>query len=142
MFAHHASSMLVLASATAVLAAAALQVNAATLPQARTENGVTYINGGVGRDEATAMKAQAKHYPLSLMFSAGKQNEFLADVKVTIKDQAGKEILETAAGPILLVNVPAGTYAVAADANGTTLHRTVRVGAKGDKQIVFHWPKA
>ena len=141
MITYRASSMLVLASTTAVLAAV-LHANAATLPQAKTENGVTYINGGVGRDEAAAMKAEAKHYPLSMIFSAGKDGEFLADVKVKIKDKGGKEILSTAAGPIMLVNMPAGTYAVAADSNGTTLHRTVHVGTKGDKQIVFHWPKA
>ena len=127
--------------ATAILAVA-LQANAAALPQPKTQNGVTYVNGGIGQVEAAAMKAQAKNYPMSMIFSAGKENEFLADVKVTIKDKGGKEILSTAAGPIMLVKVPAGTYAVAADLNGTTLHRTVHVGTKGDKQIVFHWPKA
>ncbi len=68
------------------LLAAALQANAATLPQPKTENGVAYLNGGVGQDEAAAMKAQAKNYPMSMIFSAGKENEFVLDVKLTIKD--------------------------------------------------------
>ncbi len=127
---------------TAALLAAALQANAATLPQPKTENGVAYLNGGVGQDEAAAMKAQAKNYPMSMIFSAGKENEFVLDVKLTIKDMGGKEILSTAAGPIMLVKLPAGTYAVAADRNGTTLHRTVHVGTKDHRQIVFHWPQA
>ncbi len=42
----------------------------------------------------------------------------------------------------MLVKLPAGTYAVAADRNGTTLHRTVHVGTTDHKQIVFHWPQA
>jgi hypothetical protein len=134
-------TMLSTGFAAAVLAAA-LQANAATLPQPKTENGVTYINGGVGQDEAAAMKEQAKNYPMSMMFSAGKENEFVLDVKLTIKDKGGKEILSTAAGPIMLVKLPAGTYDVTADRNGTTLQRTVHVGTKGAKAIVFHWPKA
>src|ERR1041384_6973190 len=104
MFAYRASSMLVLASTTAVLAAV-LHANAATLPQPRTENGVTYVDGGIGGEEAAAMKAEVKHYPLSMIFSAGKENEFLADVKVKIKDKDGKDIMSTTAGPIMLVKV-------------------------------------
>lgn len=122
--------------------AVALQTNAATLPPPKTQNGVTYVNGGIGLDQAAAMKAEAKNYPMSMIFSAGKENEFLADVKLTIKDKGGKEILTTIAGPIMLVKLPAGTYAVVADLNGTRLHRTVHVGTKRDEQIVFHWPKA
>jgi hypothetical protein len=124
------------------LLAGALQAAAATLPQPKTQNGVTYLNGGVGHDEAAAMKAEARRYPMSMIFSAGKDNEFLADVEVTVKDERGRQILSTAAGPILLVNVPAGTYAVDAERDGATLHRMVRVGATGDRQVVFHWPKA
>jgi hypothetical protein len=126
----------------AAILGAALQANAATLPQAKTENGVTYINGGVGQDEAAAMKAEARHYPMSVIFSAGKDNAYLANVKLTVKDKAGKELLSTAAGPITLVKLPAGTYALSAELRGATLHRTVHVSGKGDRQVVFHWPKA
>jgi hypothetical protein len=124
------------------LLAGALQATAATLPQPKTVNGVTYVNGGIGSDEAAAMKAEAKHYPMSMIFAAGKDNAYLADIKVTIKDKEGKDVLSTAAGPIMLVKLPAGTYVVDAQRNGATLHRTVRIGSKGEQQIVFHWPKA
>ena len=129
------------AFASAALAAA-LQANAATLPQAKTENGVTNVNGGIGEAEAAAMKTEAQHYPMSMIFSAGKDNAFLADVKVTITDKGGKPLLSTAAGPIMLVKLPAGTYAIAAERDGMTLHRTVHIGTKANQQIVLHWPKA
>lgn len=129
------------ALASAALAAA-LQANAATLPQPKTENGVTYLNGGIGEAEAAAMKTEAQHYPMSVIFSAGKDNAFLADVKVTITDKGGKELLSTAAGPIILLKLPAGTYAIAAERDGMTLHRTVHIGTKANQQIVLHWPKA
>lgn len=114
-----------------------------TLPQIKAENGVTYMSGGVGKPEAAAMREEARHYPLSMVFSAAKDNEFLADVQVTIKDKTGKEMLNAVSdGPIMLVKLPAGKYTVAAEAHGKTLHRTVEVPSRGDRQVSFHWVKA
>ena len=130
-------------STGALLLAAALQASAATLPQAKTENGVSYLSGGIGQDEAAAMRAEAKDYPLSMVFSAGKDNEYLAGVTVTIKDKTGKQVLNTAStGPILLVKLPAGRYSIAAERNGQTLRRTVQVNHHGDKRVNFHWASA
>ena len=129
--------------ASALALAVAFQAVGAALPQARTEQGITYISGGIGHDESAAMKAEAGNYPLSMVFSAGKDNEYLADVRIAIKDEAGKEVLNAVSdGPIMLVKVPAGTYSIAAERNGKTLHHTVRVNQKGDKQVNFHWPSA
>ncbi|HTQ75165.1 MAG TPA: carboxypeptidase regulatory-like domain-containing protein [Burkholderiales bacterium] len=114
-----------------------------TLPQTKTENGVTYMSGGVGKPEAKAMEEEARHYPLSMVFSAAKNHEFLAAVQVTIKNRAGKEVLSTVSdGPILLVKLPAGKYTIAAEAHGKTLHRTVQVPAMGERQVSFHWAQA
>ena len=129
------------ASSGAVALALAFSAAAAALPQPKTENGITWLAGGIGHDEAAAMKAEAKDYPLSMVFSEGKHNAYLANVKVTIKDRAGKAVLDTVArGPIMLVKLPAGKYALAAMEDGKTLHRTVQVKAHGDRQVVFHWP--
>lgn len=131
------------AASTGALALALAFSAAAALPQAKTENGITYLAGGIGRDESAAMKAEAKDYPLSMVFSGGKHNAYLADIKVTIKDGADKTVLDTVAdGPIMLVKLPAGKYAVAAMKDGKTLHRAVQVKAEGDRQVHFHWPKA
>jgi len=125
------------------LPAAAATITRSALPQPRTENGIAYMSGGIGETEAAAMKEEAKHYSLSMVFSADKDNEYLADIRVTIKDKAGKEVLNTVSdGPIMLVKLPAGKYRVAADAKGKTLHRTVRVSATGERQLNFHWPHA
>lgn len=124
-----------------VLLLAALQAGAATLPAAQTQNGVAYLTGGIGEDESAAMRMEARHYPVSMFFAAGKDNAFLADVKVTVRNKAGKEVLTTAAGPILLVNLPSGRYTVTAERNSKVLQRTVLVGKTGEKQIVFHWPQ-
>jgi hypothetical protein len=89
------------------------------------------------------MKAEAKNYPLSLVFSAGKEGEYVADVPVTIKDRAGKVVLDTvSSGPIILLKLPAGKYRVVALRQGKALQRTVVVKAKSERQVSFHWPKA
>jgi hypothetical protein len=129
--------------AGALALAVALHAVGATLPQAKTQNGIAYVSGGIGHDESVAMKAEAKSYPLSLIFSAGKDNAYLADVKITIKDKSGKEVLNAVSdGPIMLVKVPAGRYDIAAERNGKALHRTVQVNHKGDKQVNLHWRSA
>lgn len=124
------------------LPAAAAAMNSA-LPKPETQNGITYLSGGIGRAEAQAMKAEAKRYPLSMTFSADKDNEFLANVRVTIKNPKGRIVLSTLSpGPIMLIKLPAGKYVVAARANGKTYRHTVEVKAKGDTPVRFHWPHA
>ncbi len=129
--------------AGAIALALAFHAVGATPPRAKMENGITYLSGGIGHDESAAMKAEATSYPLSMIFSAGKDNEYLADVKITIKDKAGKEVLNAVSnGPIMLVKLPAGRYTIAAERNGKSLHHAVHVNHKGGKQVYFHWPSA
>ena len=125
------------------LPAAAATMSQSALPQPRTQSGIAYMSGGIGEAEAAAMKEEAKHYPLSMVFSANKDNEYLADVRVTIKDKANKDVLSaTSDGPIMLVKLPAGKYSVTAEMKGKTLHRTVHVSATGERELNFHWPRA
>lgn len=124
------------------LPAAAAMIDS-SLPKAKTENGIVYMSGGVGKTEAAAMKEEARHYPLSMVFSANKDNEYLADVHVTITDKTGKKVLSAvSSGPIMLVKLPAGRYQVAAEVDGKTLHRTVQVSARKERQVHLHWPNA
>ena len=129
--------------AAAFAMAFSLAAGAATLPSPQTLDGITYLTGGIGREEAGAMRAEAKSYPLSLVFSAGPRRAFVSDVKVTIKDKSGKVVLDSASGgPIMLVKLPAGQYTVSAVQGGVALHRSVQVSAHGGKQLSLYWPKA
>jgi hypothetical protein len=116
--------------------------------QPKTENDVTYVCGGVGKEEASYMKQQAKKHDMLLTFAA-KDGEFLADVNVAIKDAKGNTVLETTCdGPMMLVDVPkGGKYHVHAVANGHPIDRTVTVSkAPGQKKaqkvaaVVLTWP--
>jgi hypothetical protein len=116
--------------------------------QPKTADGVTYICGGVGKEEASYMKREAKKHDMLLTF-AGKDGEFLADVNVAIKDAKGNTVLETTCdGPMMLVDLPkGGKYRVHAVANGYPIDQTVTVAkAPGQKRaqqvaaVFLTWP--
>jgi hypothetical protein len=131
------------AGALALALAISVSAAAGTLPVPVTENGITYLSGGFDPEEALAMQAEVRSYPLRLVFSSGERNDSLADVKVTIKDTAGKVLLDTfSAGPIMLVDLPAGRYTISArkSSSGPVLERSVQVTARSDERLDFHWP--
>jgi hypothetical protein len=100
-------------SAATLTVAFSVAAHSASLPSAQTVNGITFLSGGIGHEEASVLKAEAKNYPLSLLFTAGPRHAFVSKVKVTIKDKAGKVVLDsTSDGPIMLVKLPAGEYRI------------------------------
>lgn len=108
----------------------------------QTENGVTFVCGGVGVGEATQMKQMANDYDLMLTFATQRGN-YLADVNVGIADTKGKSVLKVTCGaPILLVDISKpGTYKIIAKAGDKTLTRTATVGTKRRTQtIAMLWP--
>jgi hypothetical protein len=115
--------------------------------QPKTENGVTYICGGVGKEEATYMKREARKHDALLTF-ADKRGEFVADVNVAIKDPGGKTLLETKCdGPMMLVDLPkGGKYRIHAEVNGHPIEQTVAVakgpGKKSQQvaEVFLTWP--
>ncbi|MGP1677712.1 MAG: carboxypeptidase-like regulatory domain-containing protein [Burkholderiales bacterium] len=103
---------------------------------------VSYLSGGIGQTEASAIKHAAKRYPLELEFvlKAKPKDEYLANVKVKIEDAHDKVVLDaTADGPFLLAKMPAGKYTVTADRDGKIEQRQVEIAAKEHRRVVFEW---
>jgi len=120
----------------------AAQAGAAQLPSPHTEGPVTYVSGGIGMDQAKAIKTAAAQYPLELEFlrQAKPKDEYLADIKVQIKNSSDKTVLDVISdGPFLLARLPAGRYSVSADNNGKWEHRKVSVAENSHKRVVFEW---
>ena len=112
------------------------------LPPELTQGGITYMSGGIGHDEAAAMREEEPKFPLSLEFvkRAKPADEYLAGVDVTIKDLQGKTDLHTLAdGPILLAALPEGRYKVSAELDGKTRTRDVVIAQRKPEHIVFEW---
>ena len=133
------ATTVVFAAASALAAGAAL---ATALPQEQSQGPVTFLSGGIGKDEALAMKHAEAKYPLSLVFveKAKPRDEYLASVAVTIKDGKGNtELQATSEGPYLLAKLPDGKYTVTAEHDGKTERRHIVVASAKPKQVVFAW---
>lgn len=105
-----------------------------TQTAASTQNGVRYTCGGVGSDEARAMKEQAARHNLMLTF-ASRSGNYLSNVDVDIADAHGRTVLKTTCeGPIMLVDVPSGgRYRIHGALAGQTMSAVteLRPGSKG-----------
>jgi hypothetical protein len=112
------------------------------LPPERMQGNVTYVTGGIGHDEAAAMRKEERKFPLSLEFvkRAKPTSEYLTGVDVTIKDSQGKTDLHALAdGPMLLAKLPDGKYKVSAELDGKTRTRDVVLAKHKPEHIVFEW---
>jgi hypothetical protein len=110
----------------------------APMPQPHTQDGVTYLNGGIGDEEVQFIKQSMKDYTLALSFSRST-GEYVASVAVTIKDMKGATVLEEqSVGPYLLVRLPPAKYSVTANYQGDS--KTQPVTASHKPAIVnFAW---
>ena len=121
----------------AVCLSPAAVLGATLTPQ--QQNGITYINGGVGEEEQGAMKAQRADYNLLLTFASKQSGAYRSDVQLDIADAKGNSLVSAAnTGPMFYAKLPPGTYHVSAAAEGKTFKRTVKVG-KAPKEIILHW---
>ena len=124
--------------------AAAAHADEGTLPAERSQGSVTYVTGGIGKDESDAMKQAASRYSLAIEMAspAGPRAEYVADVKIDIRDQRGATVLSTISdGPILLANLPPGRYTVNAARNGASQQRNIVVGSRGPVRAMFSFPE-
>jgi hypothetical protein len=123
---------------------AAAHADEGTLPPERSQGSVTYLTGGIGQDESDAMKRAASRYSLAIEMSspAGPRAEYVADVKIDIRDQRGVTVLSTTSdGPILLANLPPGRYTIIADKNGKSQQRNIVVGPNARPRVKFSFPE-
>jgi hypothetical protein len=125
--------------AAVILTACLIPAAVLAAPTPKQQNGITYINGGVGEEEQAAMKAQRADYNLLLTFATKQSGAYRSDVQLDISDAKGANLVTAAnTGPMFFAKLPSGTYRVSAAAEGKTFKRTVKVGS-APKEIVLHW---
>ncbi len=97
-----------------------------------TENGVSYISGGIGDEEKDQLKTQEGQFNLRLQI-VGLNGEFLSDVRMVLKDAKGATLVSmNDAGPFVYMQVAPGQYsAELIRVNGNSKTSTLKVPAKG-----------
>ena len=107
-------------------------------------NEIAYINGGVSREEADAIRNAAPNFPLQLVFARrgppGANDEFVADARIAFFDAHGNRVASIDnQGPIFLARLPDGPYTVVVEHDGRRQTRQVDV-RNGRTQVVnFLW---
>jgi len=143
-------SLMLPVAAVAVLAFPAMLQAASPEPvdsagvqaQQQQQNGINYLSGGIGVDEAKAIQ-QSTGYNLHMTFAVGAQDQYTADVDVTIQKSPGQTVLTlNQTGPLVYVQLPPGKYTVVATRNGETRRDVTDVGSGTARNLVFHWNDA
>ena len=114
----------------------------AQLPKVQTQGNITYISGGIGEDEAAAMKAESKSWPLSIEFSEHlvSQDLWVAQVYLRILDSKGKTLFDTTVdGPMFLGKLPPGNYELLATYQGVTKRRAIEIKQGQHIKESFNW---
>ena len=100
----------------------------------------TYLNGGIGQEEADDMRMHAREYNLRLYFSEGKKGQSISDVAAKITDKKGNVKIEVAdAGPMLFAHMENGTYKVISQHNGVTLTKIIKVVNRKGVNVYLNW---
>ena len=112
----------------------------AALPQVEVEQGVAYLNGGAGLDEAGYMKARAGEFPLQFVFT-GRGGKYGVADRVTVRRDGQPVVSVAEAGPYLMMKLPPGRYTVEATFDGVPEQRSVWVGS-GISRVNWSMPRA
>lgn len=107
--------------------------------QRQEQNGIAYLSGGIGEDEAKAIE-QTTGYNLHMTFSIGPEGKYVPDVELVIQSTQGQSVLTLSqAGPLVYVQLPAGKYTVVATRHGEAKRDTTDVGKDNVRNLVFNW---
>ncbi len=121
-----------------------MSAQAAYNPPIHMLNGIEYMSGGISSDEAELMQTVAPRWPATFEFAIkdGTRSDFAADVAVTVRDAAGREVLShvVAEGPFMVARLDPGHYEVQATLAGQTLTQQVEIHAGSPTRTLFLWP--
>ena len=143
---HHSAlgAALLVALAMPWTLAAAANLNApidmqAVQLQPQEQNGVRFLQGGIGQDEANALR-KTPGYDLHVELSTGPEGRFQSGANVDIQSAQGQPVLSVMdAGPLLYVQLPPGKYKVTGNAQGQTVQQMVTVNGKAPATVSLNW---
>ncbi len=119
---------------------ASADADAEAAPPLRTDHGVRYRSGGVGKEERDALFLVTKDYTLKVVLAASGDGAFVYDADIRVEDSKGAAVLEASnAGPLFFADLPPGSYVVSATARGATKKQSVVLAKGRQKAISIRW---
>ena len=107
--------------------------------QPQEQNGVRFLQGGIGQDEANALR-KTPGYDLHVELSTGPEGKFQSGANIDIQNAQGQPVLSVMdAGPLLYVQLPPGKYKVTGNAQGQTVQQMVTVNGKAPTTVSLNW---
>jgi hypothetical protein len=106
---------------------------------------ISWISGGIGEDESSAIKAAGPGYALWISFTSRIEGKdaYTAPDQVTILKADGAPVLDLKpSGPYLLLDLPPGRYKVSAGSAAHSNTQTVDIVRGKHKRLVFSVPEA
>ena len=114
----------------------------AQIPQTQSSQGISYITGGVGTEESSAILAEAKQWPLLLELSQLENGRgvWIFGSQIKIMNTKNTVIFDAKAdGPYMLVNLIAGDYVIEASYQGVEQKRAISLKAGPSQKISLFW---
>ena len=115
----------------------------AQIPDTQYSQGISYITGGVGESEATAILAEAKQWPLLLEMSKIENGRgvWIFGATIKIMGSTKKQLVfdAQAEGPYMLINLEPGDYVIAASYEGVEQKRVVSIKANVLQKASLFW---
>ena len=115
----------------------------AQLPPSKMQGDLTFITGGIGSDESSAIFAAAKKWSLLIEMSeidGSGRGVWIAGIDIRVLNAKQQSILETVCdGPLMLLNAPPGQYTVEASYQGKLLKRSVVLKEGDPQKLTLFW---
>jgi len=114
----------------------------AQIPQTQYSQGVSYITGGVGEEESSAILAEAKQWPLLLELSQLENGRgiWIFGSQIKILNASNAVVFDAKAdGPYMLINMTAGDYVIQAAYQGVEQKKAISIKTGQTQKISIFW---
>ncbi len=92
---------------------------------------IAWMSGGVGAESRQELRGVAANYNVHLLFS-GRRGAYLSGIPFTVARRDGRPLASGVSdGPMLYLQLPAGTYRIAVEMDGVWQTRSVQAGTAG-----------
>ena len=108
------------------------------IPPTQVSANVPHMIGGIGLDERAEFNSRAGKFNFRLMF-AEADGAFVVPDSVIVRRGTSEVLNVSDGGPLIFMNVPAGTYNVQANYKGMSRVRNIQVAGRAPI-VLMTWP--